>query len=122
MNGDYITFGADQDVWRDLIYNDAVPLNPNLDKSAIGMDGGRISILSFGVNGKFSLPKMSVSPYAIVGLGSATLSTTDVSVSYQGTPVNTTSTPSVTKLMVNAGAGVDFPLGKVAIFVEAKYT
>ncbi len=123
INGDYISFGADQGVYKDLIYNSAVAEDPTVDKNAISVDGGRIGILSFGANGKFSLPGKSVSPYAIAGLGTATLSVSDLNVSYQGAPVGVqTGMSSQTKFMVNAGAGVDFSLGTLALFVEAKYT
>jgi opacity protein-like surface antigen len=123
VNGDYISFSADQNAYRDLLYNGAVAENPGLDKNAIAVDGGRVTILSFGVNGKFSLPNMAVSPYAIIGLGSASLSMSDLNVSYQGTSVGVqTGVPTETKFMVNAGAGVDFPLGTLALFVEVKYT
>jgi hypothetical protein len=123
VNGDYISFGADQGAYRDLIYNSAVAEAPGIDKNAISVDGGRIGILSFGANGKFNLPNMSVSPYAIVGLGTATLSVSDLNVSYQGQPVAVqTGMSSQTKFMVNAGAGVDFSLGTLALFAEFKYT
>ncbi len=124
VNGDYILFGADEGVYQNLIYENAVVEDPTLDKNSISVSGGRISILSFGANGKFALPNMAVSPYAIVGLGTATLSISDLSVSYQGVPVpgGQTSLSNQTKFMVNAGAGVDFPLGAAALFVEIKYT
>ena len=66
---------------------------------------------------------MAVSPYAIVGVGSATLSMGDVTVTYRGAPVpGITATETTTKFMLNTGAGVDFSLGAAALFVEAKYT
>ena len=123
VNGDYISFGLDQDAYRDLLFNASGGEAAGIVKSAIGVDGGRISILSFGANGKFNLPNKGVSPYAIVGLGSATLSMSDLSVTYQAAPVpGVSAAETVTKFMVNAGAGVDFPLGTVALFVEVKYT
>jgi hypothetical protein len=123
VNGDYISFGADQGSLQNTIYNSAGGDASGADKAAIGVEGGRINILSFGANGKFALPNKGVSPYAIVGLGSATLSMSDLKVSYQGAPVAGNFTADTkTKFMVNAGAGVDFPLGGLALFVEAKYT
>jgi len=125
VNGDYISFGADQSALRDLIYNEAVAANPGLgiDKSSISVDGGRINILSFGVNGKFGLPHREISPYAIVGLGAASLSSSDFNISYQGASVaNQSGFETQTKFMANAGAGVDFSLGSLALFLEVKYT
>jgi opacity protein-like surface antigen len=123
VNGDYISFGADQSALQDLIFNEAGGENAGVVKSALSVDGGRIGILSFGANGKLGLPHVAVSPYAIVGLGSATLSMSDLHVSYQGAPVSGISASETkTKFMVNAGAGVDFSLGGLALFVEAKYT
>lgn len=123
VNGDYITFGADADAYRDAIFNEAGGAAAGVDKSVLTMEGGRINILSFGANGKFSLPHMAVAPYAIVGVGSATLSMGDVTVTYRGAPVpGISAAETATKFMVNAGAGVDFSLGTLALFVEAKYT
>jgi opacity protein-like surface antigen len=125
VNGDYITFGADEGVLRDLIYNEVVATNAGLgiDKSAISVGGGRINILSFGANGKFGIPNRGFCPYAIAGLGVASLSSSDFNVSYQGMSVASQSGfETQTKFMVNAGAGVDFFLGRLALFVEAKYT
>ncbi|RPH35456.1 hypothetical protein EHM92_06130, partial [bacterium] len=82
VNGDYIAFGADEDSYRDAIFTASGGENAGVIKSDIAVDGGRINILSFSANGKFSLPKMAVSPYAIVGVGSATLSMSDLTVSY----------------------------------------
>lgn len=123
VNGDYITFGADQDAYRDAIFIGAGGEAAGVVRTDINMEGGRINILSFGANGKFSLPHMAVSPYAIVGVGSATLSMGDVTVTYRGAPVpGITATETTTKFMLNTGAGVDFSLGAAALFVEAKYT
>jgi hypothetical protein len=123
VNGDYITFSAKKDVYQDLIYKEAVQLNPQIAKSLIGVEGGRVNILSFGVNGKFGMQQQAVSPYGIVGAGVAALSMGDLSISYQGQNIaNQPAAETQTKFMANVGAGIDFDLGGTALFVEAKYT
>ncbi len=124
LNGDYISFGADHDIYTTLIYNVLLVDYPDLLRQDVKVDGGgTIGILTFGVNGKFNLPGRTVSPYVIAGLGTATLSVTDLSATLQGEPVTiVTGLSNQTKFMVNAGAGVDFPLGTVSLFLEVKYT
>ncbi len=124
LNGDYTGFGADHDAYTSLIYDAIVVDDPSIYRSDIKVDGGgTIGILSFGVNGKFSLPHAAVSPYAIVGLGTATLSISEITATIQGAPASiVTGISNQTKFMVNAGAGIDFPLGRVVLFLEAKYT
>jgi hypothetical protein len=123
FNGDYTSFSADENAWRDVIFNEAGGAGTGVDKASIGVSGARIGILSFALNGKFSLPNAAISPYLIVGLGSGTLSMSDLSVTYQGAPVTgITAAETVTKFLSNAGIGVDFSLGSLSLFVETKYT
>jgi hypothetical protein len=123
LNGDYTSFGADVDKLRDVIFTEANGEAQGAVKSDLTADGGRINILSFALNGKFSLPNSKVSPYLIVGLGSGTLSMSDLSIHYQGVPIEGFSAAeTVTKFLSNAGIGVDFSLGSLSLFVETKYT
>jgi opacity protein-like surface antigen len=124
VNGDYNRFGADHETYTNLIYDAVVADDPSVLRSDINVEGGgTIGILSFGANGKFSLPQAQVSPYAIVGIGVATLSITDITATIQGAPATiVTGFSNQTKFMLNAGAGIDFPLGNVALFLEVRYT
>jgi len=123
LNGDYTSFGADENTLRGVIYNQAGGPASGAVESQIGVDGGRIGIISFALNGKFNLPEAKVSPYIVVGLGSGTLNMSDLHVTYQGAPVSGVSAAeTVTKLLSNAGVGVDFNLGPVSMFLETKYT
>lgn len=124
VNGDYIGFGADHDAYTTLIYDALLVDYPDLLRQEVKVDGGgTISILSFGVNGKFNFPGAKVSPYGILGLGTATLSISDLQTTLQGAPITiVTGLSNQTRLMMNLGAGVDFPLGTTTLFLEAKYT
>lgn len=124
LNGDYLRFGADHDAYTTLIYNVLLVDYPDLLRQEITVDGGgAISILSFGLNGKFNFPGPAISPYAIAGLGTATLSISDLQATIQGAPATiVTGLLNQTKFMMNLGAGIDFPLGTTTLFLEAKYT
>ena len=123
LNGDYVSFGADHGVYAELLYSSAQADNPDMVISAsdIAVDGGRISLLTFGVNAKFNIHNVKVSPYGILGAGTATINIADLSVSYQGAPISIqTDFTNKTKFMANVGAGIDFSLGAIALFVEAR--
>jgi hypothetical protein len=124
VNGDYISFGADHDVYTTLVYNAIVVEYPDILRQDIKVDGGgTIGILSFGANGKYSLPNVKVSPYLIGGIGVAKTSISEISATLQGAPVTIlTDFTSKASFMTNVGAGIDFPLGSTAIFLELKYT
>jgi len=124
VNGDYDSFAADHDMYTTLIYDALLAEDPTFLRQDVKVDGGgMIGILSFGANGKFSLPNAKASPYAIVGIGMAKTSMSELSVTIQGAPAAiVTDFPSQTKFMLNVGAGVDFPLANNVLFLEVKYT
>jgi hypothetical protein len=119
FSGDYVTFSPDQDKYRS-------ELARLLGNAATGytIDGGNVNILSVNANVKWSLlPIPVVSPYLTGGIGLAQLSTGDLTVKYNGSPVGGfEKVEGQSKTALNVGAGVDLKLGGVALFAEAKYT
>lgn len=124
VSGDYISFGADHDVYTTLIYNAILADYPDFLRQEVQVDGGgTVSVISFGVNGKFNFPGPVVSPYAIVGIGTAILNITQINATIQGAPATIVSDlTDQTKLAANVGAGIDFPIGTKTLFLEARYT
>ncbi len=114
VSGDYISFGADHDKYRDALNS-----IPGVNVTSVG--GGRLSIISGHVNAKLPiLPIPIISPYATGGIGLARISASDVEVT-QASGTTNVAIESETNTSVNLGAGVDVTLG-VTIFLEARYT
>lgn len=124
VNGDYISFGADHDVYTTLIYNAILAEYPDFLRQEVQVNGGgAVNVISFGANGKFNLPGSVVSPYAIVGVGTAILNVSHIDAIVQGAPATiVTDLTDQTKLEANVGAGIDFPIGSKTLFLEARYT
>ncbi|MBI4534724.1 MAG: outer membrane beta-barrel protein [Ignavibacteriae bacterium] len=119
INGDYITFSLDDTKTKNYVAS----VNPGTVAGSFGLDGGRINILSIGVNGKVGLPTPLLSPYATGGLGMARISFTDLTVSYPGfQPATFPGGGSQTKFSANLGAGADLKLAIITIYLELKYT
>jgi opacity protein-like surface antigen len=119
FSGDYVTFAPDEDKYRSelaRLLGSAAP--------GFSIEGGKINILSVNANVKWALlPLPVVSPYLTGGIGLAQLSSGDLTVKYNGSPVgNVPKVDAETKTAVNVGAGVDLKLGGIALFAEAKYT
>jgi hypothetical protein len=124
LNAEYLSFGADHDVYTTLVYNALVVDYPDLIRQDVRVDGGgTIGIFSFGLNGKFSFPQRQLSPYLIGGAGISSFSVGTISATLQNAPIAIeTGLINQTKPMVDLGGGVDFPLGGSTLFLEAKYT
>lgn len=124
VNGDYISFGADHDLYTTLIYNAILADYPDFLRQEVQVNGGgAIGILSFGLNGKVNFPGSVVSPYATAGAGMAALSVSTINATIQGAPATiVTGLSNQTRFMTNLGAGMDVPVGTLTLFLEAKYT
>jgi len=118
LSGDYVVFSPDQDKYRQAL----ATLLPGNSASGFTIDGGKINILAFSLNGKVALPTPVLSPYLTAGVGTATFSGGSISVSYNGQPLgNTPGVPTETDASVNVGAGVDWKL-VLTLYLEVKYT
>ena len=116
---DYTTYSPDNDKYKGVL---AVNV-PGSIASAFEIDGGRINIFSVSANGKLSLlPTPIVSPYVTAGVGIGSISSSDLTVKYQGQNLPTPPSPGAeTSTAVNFGAGIDLSLF-VTLYLEAKYT
>ena len=120
--GDYISFSPDNNKYRALFVKLAAGDGFTSIPADWGLDGGRVGILSFSANAKFGLPTPVLSPYLTAGVGSASLSVSDLKVTFQGGAVgNVPGVKSETKFSANAGGGVELNFG-VSLYLEAKYT
>ena len=114
---DYTTYAPDNDKFRTVLAN----LN-NAVASDFEIDGGRFNIFSISANAKFGLPTPVLSPYLTGGIGVASVSTSDLTIKYQGVPYTAApGSSSATRTSLNIGAGVDLNL-ILTIYLEAKYT
>jgi hypothetical protein len=117
LSGDYLTLSPDKNKYQDL----ARKYVGNL-AAGVGIDGGRIDVFAASVDAKLNLlPLPLVSVYAIGGGGLVNLSVSKLTVTYNGSTVQ--SIPAVasqTKPAVNAGVGADISLGGVTLFGEVK--
>ncbi len=115
---DYLSFSADANKYSTVLANQA-----NALASSFSVDGGRVGILAFAVNGKYNFPLPFVSPYVTAGLGTASVSVSDITVKYNGVPfTGVPSTGSGTRALWNIGAGVDLDVLMVPLYVEVRYT
>jgi opacity protein-like surface antigen len=118
VSGDYISFSLDNAKAREVFAR----LNSGTDVGAFTIDGGRLGILSFSVNGTMSLPSPVLSPYVTAGIGIASFSSSDLTVGYPGLqPFKRAGTSSGMKTAFNLGAGVDLNLAVVTLYLEVRY-
>ena len=113
VQGDYISLSPDKQKYQSLL-------------GTLGfqflVDGGKIEIWQANANAKFNIfPLPVVHIYLTGGAGVVQLHMNDASLSFNGLPLTTIKgIPTQTKPTLNAGAGVDFKLGKIALFAELK--
>lgn len=99
----------------------------NVDALGSDVEGGGINTWMFGVDGKLNLgaPVVPIKPYALGGLGIASLKFSEYtsSDSALATSLNSGGTDeSISKVYFNFGGGVEFNLGpKTSWFVQARY-
>ena len=114
---DYLSFSPDNGK-----YQSALATLVGAGASDFSISGGRVGILAFAVNGKYSFPLPFVSPYLTAGIGTANVSVSDLTVTFKGAPVsNVGAVNSSTRALLDIGAGVDLDLLMVPLYVEVKY-
>jgi hypothetical protein len=116
LSGDYTSIAPEEDRFKSFVQT--VFPGANIQY----LEGGRITMLSGVLNGKFViLPVPIVKPYITGGAGLANLTTTPVKLTFNGAAI-----PDITLLKdqtvwtYNAGGGIDVDLGGSTLFVEIK--
>ena len=117
---DYNTFPLDKNKLVDQIARDN-----GVAPSTLQMEGLTANILCINVSGLGKIPTAGpVTPYGVVGFGLNFLTQTDPKLTYNGTDVTSQvfgKSESKTKFGLHFGAGSEFNLGGIALFIEAKY-
>jgi opacity protein-like surface antigen len=119
FSGDYTSIAPDQDKYRNEV---ATLLGTTANSYTI--DGGNLRFLSASANVQWKiLPLPIVSPYLTGGVGTMRISTSDLTVKYQGNAIG--GFPNMgtqTKSAINLGAGVNLRMAGISLFVEGRYT
>jgi len=117
---DYTIFSSDKKAVENLL----AQANPNAVASAIKVDGLNVSDFSIGLTGLGRLPTGSAfTPYALLGFGIHFISISDPKVTYQGADQGQV-IPKIegeTDFGLHFGAGTEFRLKVVTLFLEVKY-
>ncbi|MBI5474095.1 MAG: outer membrane beta-barrel protein [Ignavibacteriae bacterium] len=119
LQGDYVRVSPDEGKYQKLVSSVIPGSNPTDYK----IEGGAINVWSAHANVKSSfLPLPIVSPYITGGIGLANLSSSELTVKYQGQPLgNAPGVKGETNFSANVGAGADLKLG-LELFIEVRYT
>jgi len=123
ISGDYMFLNPDENKYRAA----AMDISPSLGQS-LTISGGRMDIWSANINGKLVLlPLPVVHIYATGGVGLASITFQEATITVSGLPPQTISDPGQylgldkqTKMTTNVGAGVDIALGGLTLFGELK--
>ncbi len=120
LQGDYITFGLNQDKFKDLL----VAANGGSAASQYTVDGGRLSILSVHASAKVNpFPIPIISPYVTGGIGLASVSSSDVTIKHPTLQFGAIpGGKAETNFSANFGLGADLNLVVVKLYLEARYT
>jgi opacity protein-like surface antigen len=120
ISGDYLAFPLDGAKTQAILASE----NPGTVAASFGIDGGRITVLTFAANLKYGIfPLPVVTPYVIAGVGTGTISVSDLTATYPGfTDLHVPGKSAETNTAVNIGAGVDFDLALLTLYVELQYT
>jgi opacity protein-like surface antigen len=131
FNGDYTMFSSDKDKIKNVLAQQFTVGGEAANPSLITYEGLNASIVSLTINGIGKIPTGSnVTPYGILGAGVHILNLSNHKVEYQGLGditqdlinVGVISQPTgETKFGMNFGAGIEFKLGNLKVFVEGKY-
>jgi opacity protein-like surface antigen len=119
LNVDYHMFPSN----KDKIKND-VAQQANVAASDIGIDGLNGSVVGITANGLGKIPtKSPFTPYGLIGLGIHIISISDGKVTYQGQAVPNANIKgnTETKFGLNFGAGTEYALGQLKLYLELKY-
>jgi opacity protein-like surface antigen len=117
---DYTMFSSDKKAIENLL----AQANPNAVASAIAVDGLNVSDFSIGLTGLGTLPtKSAFTPYALFGFGIHFVSISDPKVTYQGVDQGQVipKVDSETDFGLQFGAGTEYRLKGVTLFLEVKY-
>ncbi|MEO8166651.1 MAG: outer membrane beta-barrel protein [bacterium] len=120
LQGDYVSFGLNQDKFKALVAN----ANPNSNPVDYTIDGGRLNILSVHANAKVNpFPIPIISPYITGGVGMASVSSSDITIKHPTLAFNTIpGGKTETNFSANLGLGADLNLVVVKLYLEARYT
>jgi opacity protein-like surface antigen len=131
LNGDYLTFTSDKNKIKELLVQQFTVDGAAADPAKTEYDGLNAGIITISLNGIGKIPTGTiVVPYGLIGVGVNMMSLSDHKVTYTGKGDITQplidlkiigKPESQTKVGLNFGGGVEFQLGKVKLFVEAKY-
>ncbi len=125
LSADYRWFGSDKDKIKSAVLAEpGLQQVPGFQPALLTIDGLNVSILGVTLNGVAKAPlNKNVAPYVTAGVGMYSVKASDATVSYNGQaiPGGTSSVPSETKVGFNGGAGIDFTLGLLGLYVEGKY-
>jgi opacity protein-like surface antigen len=117
LNGDYFSFSSDKDKLKQLL----ISSSPGIP-SDISVSGGSASLIGITLDGIGRLPMSGpVTPYALAGLGMNFLSISDIEVSSPSAGSGKVETDSETEFGLNFGAGAEFRLAALTIYLEVKY-
>ncbi|MGB2960113.1 MAG: outer membrane beta-barrel protein [Bacteroidota bacterium] len=117
LNGDYFSFSADKDKLKQLF----IAQVPGLTQQA-SVTGGNASIIGITLDGIGRLPMGGpVTPYALAGLGFNFMSVSDIEVNDPTAGSGKVETDSETEFGLNFGAGAEFRLAALTIYLEVKY-
>ena len=119
LQGDYVRFSPDEGKYQKL----ASSIVPGSNPADYKIEGGAINIWSAHANVKSTfLPLPIISPYITGGVGLANLSSSEMTVKYQGQTLgNAPGVKGETNFSANIGAGADLKVG-ITLYIEARYT
>jgi opacity protein-like surface antigen len=120
FSGDFTMSKPDAEVYR----SELVKIFGG-DAAGYTVDGGEVNIFSATVNVKWPVVVFPVvKPYLIGGIGLTQLSSTTMTVNYEGAPVaGVPQGPGESNMSLNLGAGIDLVLGPaVTLFIEGRYS
>ncbi len=120
---DYSIFSSDKDKLKsDLFLPFFQMQQPGIDPAAISVEGANVSIFSVYVDGKGRIATGGpVTPYGLLGLGLNFVSTSEGTGFNQGQAAATLPSSSSTDFGLNFGAGAEFLLNPVILYMEFKY-
>ena len=117
LNGDYFMFSVDDDKLKSYL----VASIPGLTQAA-SVTGGGASIFGLTLDGIGRLPTPgALTPYALVGAGVNFMGVSDIEINDPTAGSGKIETDSETEFGLNFGAGVEFRLAALTIYLEAKY-
>lgn len=123
ITAQFLTLSPDNDAIKKffVVTPPVILVGGGTSATSTSIQGGDISVLRFASEGKFSIsPASSISPYAIGGIGIASYSGSDITVTSAGTGQKSTvrGLKKQTRVLFGFGAGMDFQLSPFTLFSE----